>query len=110
MEKKTKQEEFILVWIFTFLSYLSVIISYITKINKKTFDVKNSSPIIYIVALLILAVTLIPKDNAQIMFLETVVYKYSALIIVFLYSFLILLIGYLKKTGVKLNQIRHNKK
>ncbi len=101
---------FILVWIFTFLSYLSVIISYLTKINKKTFDVKNSSPIIYIIALLILAVTLIPKDNAQIMFLETVVYKYAALIIVFLYSFAILLIGYLKKTGVKLKQTRNNKK
>ena len=100
---------FILVWIFTFLSYLSVIISYLTKINKKTFDIKNSSPIIYIIALLILAVSLIPKDNAQIMFLETVVYKYAALIIVFLYSFAILLIGYLKKTGVKLKQTRNNK-
>ena len=95
---------FILVWIFTFLSYLSVIISYITKINKKTFNVQNSSPIIYIVALLIFIVSLIPKNNAQIMFMETTLYKYSALIIVFLYSFLILLIGYIKKSNFKLRK------
>lgn len=101
---------FILVWIFTFLSYLSVIISYITKINKKTFNVKNSSPIIYIIALLILAVSLIPKDNTQIMFLETVVYKYAALIIVFLYGISILLIGFLKKSRLQFRQTRNNKK
>ncbi len=98
---------FILVWIFTFLSYLSVIISYITKMNKKAFGVKNSSPIIYIVGILIFLVSLIPKDSSQILFAENVIYKYSALIIIFVYSFLILLIGYFKKTRFNLkNKIR----
>lgn len=101
---------FILVWIFTFLSYLSIIISYITKMNKKVFNVKNSSPIIYIVALIIFIVTLIPKDSSQIIFLETTVYKYAALAVVFVYSFLILLIGYIKRTGVKVKQIKNNKR
>lgn len=39
---------FILIWIFTFLSYLSVVIGYIAKINKKTFSLSNSSPLVYI--------------------------------------------------------------
>ena len=90
---------FVLVWIFAFLSYLSVIISYVTKINKKVFNVKNSSPIIYIVGLLILIVTLLPNSYNQISFLENNVYKYAALIVVFVYSFIILLIGYLKKNN-----------
>ncbi len=101
---------FILVWIFTFLSYLSIIISYITKMNKKVFNVNNSSPIIYLVALLIFIVTFLPKDSSQIIFLETTVYKYAALAVVFVYSFLILLIGYIKRTGVKVKQIKNNKK
>ena len=90
---------FILVWIFAFLSYLSVIISYVTKINKKVFNVKNSSPIIYIVSLLILIVTLLPNSYNQIRFLENTVYKYTALIVVFVFSFIILLMGYLKKNN-----------
>lgn len=90
---------FILIWIFTFLSYLSVIISYLTKINKKVWNAKHSSPIIYIIALMTLIVTLIPTNSAQIRFIEDYIYKYLSLFLVFIYSFLILLIGYLKKTN-----------
>ncbi len=90
---------FILVWIFAFLSYLSVIISYLTKINKKVWNVKHSSPIIYIIALMILIVTLIPTNSTQIRFIEDYIYKYLSLFLVFVYSFLILLIGYFKKTN-----------
>ncbi len=101
---------FILVWVFTYLSYLSIIISYITKTNKKVFNVQNSSPIIYIVALLIFAVSFLPKNSAQIIFLETVVYKYSALFVIFIYSFIVLLLGYFKKAGIKIEQRRKSKK
>ncbi len=97
---------FILVWIFTFLSYLSVMISYITKINKKTWKAKHSSPIIYIVALLILIVSLIPTNSTQIRFIEDYIYKYSALFIIFIYSFAIVLIGYLKKTNYKMKRLK----
>ena len=100
---------FILVWIFTFLSYLSVIISYITRINKKTLNVKNSSPIIYIIGILIFIVSMIPKDAYQIKFLEENVYKYLSISVVFVYSFLIILIGYIKKLKEKAQSNQINK-
>lgn len=98
---------FILIWIFTFLSYLSVIIAYITKINKKVFSFNNTSPLIYIAGLLIFIISLIPNNGEQIRFLESSVYKYAALAIVFIYSFFILLFGFLKK--IKFNLKVHKK-
>ena len=56
---------------------------------------------IYLVALGIFIVTLIPQNIAQIRFAENVIYKYSSLFIVFILSFTILLLGYLKKKKQK---------
>ena len=88
---------FIFVWLFAFISYLCVIIAYISKINQKNCNVKNPSVFIYLTGLLILAVSLIPSNTSVIRFAETVLYKNAALFIVFGYSFIILIIGYLKK-------------
>lgn len=93
---------FIFVWLFAFISYLCVIIAYISKINKKNCNVKNPSIFIYLTGLLILAVSLIPSNTSVIRFAETVLYKNAALCIVFGYSFIILIIGYLKKKKVSL--------
>ena len=88
---------FIFVWLFAFISYLCVIIAYISKINQKNCNVKNPSIFIYLTGLLILAVSLIPSNTSVIRFAETVLYKNASLFIVFGYSFIILIIGYLKK-------------
>lgn len=93
---------FIFVWLFAFISYLCVIIAYISKINQKNCNVKNLSIFIYLTGLLILAVSLIPSNTSVIRFAETVLYKNAALFIVFGYSFIILIIGYLKKKKVSL--------
>ncbi len=93
---------FIFVWLFAFISYLCVIIAYISKINQKNCNVKNPSIFIYLTGLLILAVSLIPSNTSVIRFAETVLYKNAALFIVFGYSFIILIIGYLKKKKVSL--------
>lgn len=88
---------FIFVWLFAFISYLCVIIAYISKINQKNCNVKNPSIFIYLTGLIILAVSLIPSNTSVIRFAETVLYKNASLFIVFGYSFIILIIGYLKK-------------
>lgn len=88
---------FIFVWLFAFISYLCVIIAYISKINQKNCNVKNPSIFIYLTGLLILAFSLIPSNTSVIRFAETVLYKNASLFIVFGYSFIILIIGYLKK-------------
>lgn len=88
---------FIFVWLFAFISYLCVIIAYISKINQKNCNVKNPSIFIYLTGLLIFAVSLIPNNTSVIRFAETILYKNAALFIVFGYSFIILIIGYFKK-------------
>lgn len=88
---------FILIWALTFFSYLSVVISYTLKIAKKNTVSQKSSPFVFIIALAIFIVTLIPQNISQIRFAENVIYKYSSLIIVFGLSFTILILGYLKK-------------
>lgn len=87
---------FIFIWISAFLAYLSVIIAYIVKMNKKTLEIKNPSILIYVVSLFIFVSALIPQNVAQIRFAEFVVYKYAALLVVFAYNFIILLLANLK--------------
>lgn len=94
---------FMFIWILNYLTYLSVIILYISKISKDSFKVKNSSPIIYLSAILIFIISLIPKNSVELSFIQIHVFKYMSLIIVFGLSFLILLIGYLKKQRVKVS-------
>ena len=58
----------------------------------------KSKRILVILLLIIFVGSLLPQNSFQIYFLETVVYKYFALIMVFIYSPAILIVGYLKKT------------
>lgn len=88
---------FILIWALTFFSYLSVVISYTLKLNKKATSTNKNSPIVYLIGLAIFIVTLIPQNISQIRFAENVIYKYFSLFIVFILSSTILILGYLKK-------------
>jgi len=88
---------FMFVWIFAFLSYLSVIILYIIRINKDSFGLKQENIFMYLVAIAIFIIALLPQNTTQIYFLQTTVYKYSSLGIVFLLSMIILFLGYFKK-------------
>ena len=89
---------FMFIWIFTFLSYLSVIIFYLKKLSKDGLGLVNKkSPQLYIFSLLIFIVALIPQNYNQIDFLKHYVYKYLSLFIIYGFCFLILIIGYFKK-------------
>ena len=78
-------------------SYLSVILVYINQISKESFEINKNNIVIYLVSFFIFIVSIIPKNSTQIRFLETTVYKFSSLGIVFILSLIILFIGYLKK-------------
>mgnify|MGYP005767743575 CR=1 FL=1 len=75
--------------------------SYTLKIAKKNTKTTKNSPMLYIMAILLFIVTLIPQNISQIRFAENVIYKYSTIFIVFELSFVILLLGYLKKKKQK---------
>ena len=92
---------FILIWALTFFSYLSVIMSYTLKIAKKNTKTNKNSTMIFLIALGIFIVTLIPQNISQIRFAENVIYKYSSLFITFILSFVILILGYFKKRKQK---------
>lgn len=92
---------FMFIWIFTFISYLSVIISYIVKFSKQSISLKSPSIVTYLAAIAIFIVALLPQNSMQVHFFQNVVYKYLSLTIVFALSFVILLIGYIKKKKMK---------
>lgn len=92
---------FILIWALTFFSYLSVAMSYTLKIAKKNTKNTKNSPSLYVIAILLFIVTLIPQNISQIRFAENIIYKYSSIIVVFGLSFVILLLGYLKKRKLR---------
>ena len=91
---------YIFIWIFTFIAYLAVVVYFITKINKKTFNITNNSILLYIIGFAIFVNAIIFKDYKQIAFLENTLYKYLSLIVVFGLSFIILIIGYFKKIKI----------
>lgn len=88
---------FMFIWIFNFLLYLSIIIYYVKKIATETFSVKNKSSLLYFTAFIIFVASLLVQNSLQTYFLENTVYKYFALLVVFIYSPAILIIGYVKK-------------
>lgn len=92
---------FILIWALTFFSYLSVVLSYLLKIVKSNSSTSKSSPMVYLIAIAIFVVTLIPQNISQIRIAENIIYKYTSIFIVFVMSFTILLLGYLKKRRKK---------
>ena len=98
---------FILIWVLTFFSYLSVVFAFILRITNKNLRIQKSNIPTFIIGLGVFIVTLIPQNIAQIRFAENVIYKYACLIIVFGMSFVILLLGYLKKNKKGMVLIRN---
>lgn len=87
---------FLLIWIISIMAYLSILLSFIISIFKKLTLFKYSNITIYGVALLIFVLSIIPKNYVQVYFLETTIYKYFVLILVFAISLAILILSALK--------------
>lgn len=91
---------FLLIWMLSIFSYVSVVLSYITFIFKKIFNLKHSKPLSYCFAALIFTISLIPENIAQINAISNIVYKYLSLTLVFGISLFILFLANLKKKKV----------
>lgn len=92
---------FMFMWIFNFLLYLSIIMFFSNQIIKSNFTIKNSNLFNCFIALAIFIISLIPNSAYQITFFESNIYKILSLSIVFVLSFIILVLGYLKKKYYK---------
>ena len=97
---------FIFFWIFATLCYTSVNIFYILNIFKKISNIQNTQAMTYSLSSIILSAALLPKDIAEVKFLEAIIYKYSTIILVFGISFFILLFANIKykRKGLSTNE------
>lgn len=88
---------FLLIWILTFVSYLSIGCKFSLNAFKKVANLKDSKPLVSIFGILFLAVALIPKNLAVYEFFENNIYDKMILIIVFLLSIGILILANIKR-------------
>ena len=88
---------FILLWVISALSYLSISMMFIITIFKKLTHVKRSNELSYSFIAIIFGVVLLLKNPNLLTFLENSIYKYYVLILVFAISTFILLFANFKK-------------
>ena len=89
---------FMLVWIISFVSYLSIIVSTCSTILKKATPIKSNKFTTILVSLSLLFVTFFSKNYAVSTFFTDAVYKYSFFVILGL-SLIILTLAFLVKTN-----------
>lgn len=97
---------FMLILIITFLSYLCVVVNTCSNILKKITPIKSHNYFIYICAILILILSIFPKNYALSTFFSNVVYKYAFFILVIAISLFILILANIQK---KRNSQERNK-
>lgn len=73
---------FLLIWILSFFCYLGCITNFSMGIFKKVTNVKSTKLVLYPFLFIILGLSLLPKDEAIVEFLESTVYKYAFLIFI----------------------------
>lgn len=90
---------FLLIWAISFCCYLSISCKFSTHILKKTFNLKDSTQLIYILLILTFAIALLPKNYSIINYFETNIYRYLSIAIMLLGIFILILSNLKKKAG-----------
>lgn len=88
---------FILVWIFLILTYGSLSIYMINHLLKKLLNIQNEQELSYISIFFISIICILPLNISNFTFLSNTIYKYSIILIGFIYPLLILNLANLKK-------------
>ena len=88
---------FLLIWILAFACYLSIVSKFALTIFKKLTNIETKKPLIDIFGLLILGLSLFPKNYAISNKFETQIYPYLVLGIVFFLGMSILILANLRK-------------
>ncbi len=92
---------FILTWMLSIMSFLSVIIMFCSIIFKKMCNTKNSSSLSYIFGSLIYIIALIPSNLIIVHDFENTIYRYFTIILVFILVPLLLIIANIKYKHLK---------
>lgn len=92
---------FILTWIISFVSYLSIIINICCNIFKKSTHITSNKTCIFIIAFLIFIVTFFIKNYAVSTFFTDIVYKYAFFIMMLISLSILLIASIYKNSKVK---------
>lgn len=92
---------FFLGWILCMMSYISISIMFITLIFKKLGNLSTNSILAYPASSLIFIVAILPKGMVEIRFIENYVFKYFSFALVFVVSFIVLILSNIKHKKVK---------
>lgn len=87
---------FLLIWIISLTSFLSIALAFSTHIFQKVLNLQYTKWCASLFAVITLGIGLLPKTMYQIIFIETTVYQYIVLILVFAVSLAILLLANIK--------------
>lgn len=87
---------FVLIWILTILSYLSIILAFILIIFKKITNIQNKSAVSNCFLGILLGISLLYSNTIQIRFLQSHVYKNIVIVLVFIFNILLLIIANIK--------------
>ena len=88
---------FVLIWIVTFVNYLSIALKFSSNILKKLTNVQNENIFIYLLAIPLLILGIWQKNYVTSIFFTNTVYKYSFFILIIGISFFILLAATIKQ-------------
>lgn len=88
---------FLLIWIPFLLSYLSIKINFSLSIFQKIANTKYSNGMLYAFCTILYIISIFSRKIFEINFFSNEIYKYLILLFVFLFSFIILILAYIKK-------------
>lgn len=88
---------FLLIWIWTMILHLSILLMLSAKVVQKISIIRNRNLIISMFCLIILGISIIPKNLVQINFFETNIYKYMVLYFILGAGIFILIFANLKR-------------
>lgn len=87
---------FIFIWVIALISLMSFAIFYIIQIFKKISNIEDSKALIWPLGLILLGNCLVFRNLSALKYFARVIYKYSALILIFGIAFVVLIIANIK--------------
>ncbi len=92
---------FFLGWILCMMSYISINIMMVSTVLKKLGNLNSKFPLAYISSGIMFIVAILPKNMAEIVFIENYIFKYYTIALLFVICFSILIFANLKHNKLK---------
>lgn len=88
---------FLLIWMISIFSYISISLHFLLYVFKKITNITNSKNMAYCFGAIFFGFSLMPKNIAQFNTFVDIFFKYTVILVIFIISFLILILANFKK-------------